>query len=61
MPREGAEPGPLVILNNALAGSLLLVTDCRLDGRIRNRQTLTSNLTNDRQKQFKPLKTILWS
>ena len=27
MPRERVEPGPLVVLNNALAGSLLLVTD----------------------------------
>ena len=52
MPRERAEPGPLVILNNALAGSLLLVTDCRADGRIRNRQAL--NIKSNQR----PLKTI---
>ena len=52
MPRERAEPGPLVILNNALAGSLLLVTDCRADGRIRNRQALNI------KSNHRPLKTI---
>ena len=59
MPRERVEPGPLVVLNNALAGSLLLVTDCRLDGRIRNRQTLTSNLNSD-LRIYGP-KTFSWS
>ena len=59
MPRERVEPGPLVVLNNALAGSLLLVTDCRLDGRIRNRQTLISNLT--KRPKVTVLKTFSWS
>ena len=68
MPRKGAEPGPLVILNNALAGRSLLVTDCCADGRIRNGRPLTSNLTNDLtknnlnpQNHLQVPKSVLWS
>ena len=68
MPRKGAEPGPLVILNNALAGRSLLVTDCCADGRIRNGRPLTSNLTSDLtknnlnpQNHLQVPKSVLWS
>ena len=44
--------GLLVVLNNALAGSLLLVTDCRADGRIRNRQTLNIKSNHRPLKSF---------